>query len=114
MICKLAIVAALVAATASAPALAQSSGGITFTFGNGGYNSYDYDEDYYYDRGGRQIYRPQFERQYRHNNHYEQRSYQRELQLYQWRLQQWQEQQRRYYWEQQRRGHDWRYDDDDD
>ena len=112
---KLAIVAALAAATVSAPALAQSSGGITFTFGTGGYNSYDYDDDYYFDQGGRQIYRPQFERQYRHHNRYAQRAYERELQLYQWRLQQWrQEQQRRYYWEQQRRYRpDWRYDDYD-
>lgn len=112
---KLAIVAALAAATASGPALAQSSGGITLSFGTGGYNNYDYDDDYYYDRGGRQIYRPQFERQYRYNR-YAQRAYERELQLYQWRLQQWRrEQQRRYYWEQQRRNnHDWRYDHDDD
>jgi hypothetical protein len=114
MIRGIAIVTALAAASASVPAIAQSYGGLTLTFGNGGYNRYDYDEDYYYDRSGQQIYRPQFERRYRYNNPYEQRSYQRELQLYQWRLQQWQEQQRRYYWEQQRRDHDWRYDDDDD
>lgn len=116
MLRKLAIVAALAAATASAPALAQSSGGITLTFGTGGYNSYDYDDNYYYGRGGHQIYRPQFERQYRYNDRYAQRAYERELRLYQYRLQRWrQEQQRRYYWEQQRRNnHDWRYDDYDD
>ena len=112
MLRRLAIVAALAAATVSAPALAQSSGGITLTFGTGGYNNYDYDDDYYYDQGRRQIYRPQFERQYRFNNRYAQRAYERELQLYQYRLQQWRrEQQRRYYWEQQRRyRQDWRYD----
>lgn len=114
MIHRLAIVAALAATTISAPAFAQSSAAITLSFGNGGYNNYDYDEDYYYDAGGRQIYRPQFERRYRYNSPYEQRLYQRELQIYQWRLQKWQEQQRRYYWEQQRGGHDWHDDDDDD
>ena len=116
MLRKLAIVAALAVATVSAPALAQTSGGITLTFGSGGYNNYDHDDDYYYDRGGSQIYRPQFDSRYRYNDRYAQRAYQRDLQLYQWRLQQWrQEQQRRYYWEQQRRdSHDWRYDDDDD
>ena len=115
MLHKLAIVAALTAAAVSVPAVAQSSGGITFTFGTGGYNSYDYDGDDQYDQGGYYGYRPQIDYRYGYNNRYAGRSYQRELQLYQWRLQQWrQEQQRRQYWEQQRRNGGGWYDDDDD
>ena len=111
---KLAITAALTAAVVSAPALAQSSGGITFTFGTGGYNSYDYADEDYYDQRGYYGYRPQIDHRYAYSNPYAQRRYQRELQLYQWRLQQLrQEQQRRQYWEQQRRhGGGW-YDGDD-
>ena len=114
MLRKLAIVAALSAAAVSTPALARSSSGITVTFGSGGYNNYDYDDDYYYDRG-HYGYRPQIDRRYDHDNRDTSRAYQRELRLYRWRLAQWrQEQQRRRYWEQQRRdSYDWRYDYDD-
>lgn len=114
MLRKLAIVAALSVAAVSTPALAQSSGGLTITFGSGGYNNYDYDDRDYYDRG-HDGYRPQIDRRYDYDNRYQSRAYQRELRLYRYRLAQWRkEQQRRRYWEQQRRdNYDWRYNYDD-
>ena len=114
MLRNLAIVAALAAASVSAPALAQSSGGLTITFGSGGYNNYDYDDDYYDDRGD-YGYRSHIDRRYSYDNRYQSRAYQRELRLYRYRLAQWRKQeQRRRYWEQQRRdNYDWRYDRDD-
>ncbi|MEG3122329.1 hypothetical protein [Sphingomonas sp. GB1N7] len=122
MLRALAIVAALATAAVSPLASAQTSGGITLTFGTGGYSSYgdgDDDDDYGYgygSRGGYSTYNPQVDQRYDYQNRYVSQAYQRDLQLYQWRLQQWQQdQQRRLYWEQQRRiGHDWRYDYDDD
>ena len=106
MLRKLAIVAALSAAAVSTPALARSSSGITVTFGSGGYNNYDHDDDHYYDRGY-YGYRPQIDRRYDYDNRYTSRVYQRDLRLYRWRLAQWRQEQQR------RDSYDWRYDDDD-
>lgn len=111
---KLAMTVALVTASAFAlasSASAQSFGGITLSFGSGGYNSYAYDdeeypEDSYYTYGVPQ---------YQSYSYFRQPSYgwqerARREQIERWRA----EQQRRLYWAHERREHQqWRDDDDD-
>lgn len=110
----LAITAALATASAAAltsPASAQTRGGITLSFGTGGYNSYDYDDDY--PTGSYYAYSvPQYRTYYNYNQpNYAWQEWARREQIERWRA----EQQRREYWEHERREHQhWRDRDDDD
>ncbi|GHH26080.1 hypothetical protein GCM10008023_40150 [Sphingomonas glacialis] len=109
---KLAMTVVLATASAFAlasPASAQSFGGITLSFGSGGYNSYSYDDDDNYPASSYYTYGVP---QYQNYSYYSRPSYewQERARLEQWRA----AQQRRLYWEHERREHQhWRDDDDD-
>ncbi len=115
MIRILALSAALATASAvalAAPASAQSYGGVTLSFGSGGYAPYGYNETPY-ERGGYYSYPAPPVRSYYYDDGraYAWRAHQREEQIERWQ----QEQQRRRYWEQERREHQrWHYHNDDD
>ncbi len=117
MIRNLAIAAALSCAVVvglSSPASAQSYGGITLSFGSGGYGGYDYGDDAYsYDPGSYYAYTsPWAAPDYYYNDPgYDWRAHEREEQIERWQ----QEQQRRRYWQHERReDHHWREGDEDD
>ena len=115
MIRTFAMIAALATASVAIPASAQSYGGITLSFGSGGYADYDHDEDYRaYDRGAYDGYYadPRYGSGYSYtydNPNYAWQAHERAEQVQRWR----QEQERRH-WKQERREHSrsWRNDDD--
>lgn len=117
MLLKLALAAALSTGSfvgLASPAAAQSWGGITLSFGSGGYGSYDYDDDAYafapeqYDAYNSSWYAPS---DYYYNPGYAWRAHERREQLEQWRR----EQEQRRYWQYERREHQqWQRDDDED
>jgi hypothetical protein len=110
----LAITAAFATASVVAltsPASAQTYGGVTLSFGSGGYDGYGYDYDPY-SRGTYYTYVDPRLQQYRYYEPgYRWRARERREQIEQWR----EDQQRRRYWAHERREHrQWRDDDDDD
>jgi len=115
MIRTLAITAALATASVVAlasPASAQTYGGVTLSFGSGGYGGYDYDGDAYQRDGYYTYADPRFQRDYYYNDPaYAWRAHERREQIERWR----QDQERRRYWQHERREHQqWRERDDDD
>lgn len=119
MIRTLAITAALATASAvglAAPASAQAYGGVTFSFGSGGYGGYAYNGNAYdedaYDRGGYYAYGDQrVRRDYydRDDRGYAWREHERQEQVERWREQQ----ERRRHWQHERQEHQ-RWGDDDE
>lgn len=124
MIRTIAITAALAAAAmAAAPSPARTYGGVTLSFGTGGYDPYGYGYETYgspysgYYADPWQSYPSYYAAPrsysfyYRNGPAYGWRDYERREQIARWR----QEQERRRYWELQRRArHHWYSDDDDD
>ncbi|WP_010165081.1 hypothetical protein [Sphingomonas sp. PAMC 26617] len=113
MIRTLALTAALATASVVAlasPASAQSYGGVTLSFGSGGYGGHTYDDDAY-NRGGYYAYADPRYGGYDDERIDAWRAHERHEQIERWQR----EQERRRYWEHERREHQqWREHGDDD